>query len=190
MLNTNNKISEKFSLKASAHLRYFEIFRFYQQEIYRVGLSYNKSKNFNITLGMVFSTKKNFKLAPNNYEYRYYSDFNWKTFTKKLDIKPRIRIENSLNSMSDFEKFDSRIRFGLTFNYPILKKTDLYFFDEIFFNFSEKKFGENRIGFGFTNKISEVLKFQLGFLNIYQTDIAINRLQLGILLNTDFIDLF
>lgn len=191
MLNTNNKISKSLSLKTSAHIRFFELAQFYQQEIYRAGLSYNANKRFSLTGGMVYSIKEeNYKTNSNKtYEYRYYSDFNWKTTFNKLQLKPRIRLEHSANSKTDFEEFSHRIRFGATLQYPILKKTTLYFFDEVFFNFSDEIFGENRTGFGLTNSITDMLKIQLGFMHINQTDTFLNRLQVGLLLKTDFIDI-
>lgn len=191
MFNANNKISESLSLKTSAHIRFFELAQVYQQEIYRAGLSYNVNKRFSLTGGMVYSIKEeNYKTNSNKtYEYRYYSDFNWKTSLNKLQLKPRIRLEHSTNSKTNFEEFSHRIRFGATLQYPILKKTTLYFFDEVFFNFSDEIFGENRTGFGLTNSITDMLKIQLGYMHIHQTNTFLNRLQVGILLKTDFIDI-
>lgn len=191
MFNANNKISDSFSLKTSAHIRFFELAQFYQQEIYRAGLSYNINKRFSLTGGMVYSIKEeNYKTTSNKtYEYRYYSDFNWKTTFNKLQLKPRLRLEHNTNSKTDFEDFSHRIRFGATLQYPILKNTTLYFFDEVFFNVSDQVLGENRTGFGLTNNISEVLKFQLGYMHTHQINTFSKRLQVGLLLKTDFIDI-
>ncbi|WP_439128017.1 DUF2490 domain-containing protein [Polaribacter sp.] len=44
MYNGSHKISEKFTLKTSFHVRYYEFITAYQQEIYRLGVNYNFNK--------------------------------------------------------------------------------------------------------------------------------------------------
>ena len=187
MYNGNNQISESFSLKTSAHIRFFELIKFYQQEVYRVGLTYKVSNGFNVTGGMVYSVKENnYKEASNKVnEYRFYEDFNWKASYKSLSVKPRIRLEHSANNTSDFEDFNHRFRFGTTLQYPLLKKTAVYVFDEIFLNFKPDTFGENRIGAGVIHSVSKPIKFQLGYMHIDFGDTFLNRLQLGLLIDTD-----
>jgi len=187
MFNTTHEISESFSLKNSAHIRFFELAQVYQQEIYRVGLFYNVNEHLNITGGMVYSVKEDNYKKPSNktYEYRYYEDFNWKTSFNNLRINSRIRLEHSINNNEISEKFNHRIRFGATLQYPILKNTTLYLFDEVFFDVSDRVLSENRTGFGLTNNISEVLKFQLGYMHTHQINTFSKRLQDGLLINTD-----
>lgn len=187
MYNGNNQISESFSIKTSAHVRYFELIKFYQQEVYRAGLTYKVSNNFNVTGGMVYSIKEDNYIGTSNKvnEYCFYEDFNWKTSYKLLIIKPRIRLEHSANSNTNFKKFNHRIRFGTTLQYPVLKKTIVYIFDEVFFNFKQEIFGENRIGAGLIKSISDLLKIQLGYMHINFGDTFLNRLQIGLLINTD-----
>lgn len=187
MYNGNNQISESLSIKTSAHIRFFELIEFYQQEVYRAGLTYKINSNFNVTGGMVYTIKEsNFKGESNKiYEYRYYEDFNWKANYKALSIKPRIRLEHSANNTSDFEIFNHRIRFGTTLEYPILKETSIYIFDEVFLNFAPETFGENRIGAGLVKSMSDLLKLQLGYMHINFGDTFLNRLQIGLLINTD-----
>ena len=187
MYNGNNQLSESFSIKTSAHIRYFELIKFYQQEVYRAGLTYKVSNSFNVTGGMVYSIKEdNYKGISNKVnEYRFYEDFNWKTSYKSLIIKPRIRLEHSSNSNTNFKDFNHRIRFGTTLQYPVLKKTVVYFFDEVFFNFKPEIFGENRIGAGFIQTISKPIKFQLGYMHIDFGDTYLHRFQVGFLINTD-----
>lgn len=187
MYNGNFKISESFSLKTSAHVRFFKLVQFYQQEIYRAGLTYSINKNFNITAGMVYSIKEdNFKSeSEKTYEYRFYEDFNWIIKHNNFLIRPRIRIEHSTNNNTNFNVFHHRIRFGTSLQYPILKKTVAYVFDEIFLNANKEVFGENRVGAGFIYTISKPIRFQLGYMHINFGDTHLNRLQIGILINAD-----
>ncbi|MDB2385148.1 DUF2490 domain-containing protein [Polaribacter sp.] len=187
MYNGNNKISESFSIKTSAHIRYFELAEFYQQEVYRAGLTYNVDKNFNFTSGMVYSIKENnYKSnSDKTYEYRFYEDFNLKTTYGKLQFKHRIRLEHSTNNATNFKKFNNRIRFGVTLQYPLYQKLDFYVFDEIFLNFKSEAFGENRTGAGFIYTISNSLKFQLGYMHIHFAETHLDRLQIGLLINTN-----
>jgi hypothetical protein len=187
MYNGNNQISESLSIKTSAHIRFFELTQFYQQEVYRAGLTYKVSDSFNLTGGMVYSIKEeNYNSASNKtYEYRYYEDFNWKTKYNALSVKPRIRLEHSTNSNSGFEEFNHRIRFGTTLEYPVLKKTSVYVFNEVFLNFTPESFGENRIGAGLVKSMSDKLKLQFGYMHINFRETFLNRLQVGLLINTD-----
>lgn len=187
MYNGNNQISESFSIKTSAHVRFFELLKFYQQEIYRAGLTYKVSNSFNATGGMVYSIKEDIFKGDSNKvnEYRFYEDFNWKNNYKLLVIKPRIRLEYNSNSTTNFKEFNHRIRFGTTLQFPVLNKIVMYVFDEIFLNFKPETFGENRIGAGFIHTVSKPIKFQLGYMHIDFGNTYLHRLQLGLLINTD-----
>ena len=55
MYNGSHKVSKKYTLKTSAHIRFFELASEYQQEIYRLGINYRFNKKLNVTGGMVYS---------------------------------------------------------------------------------------------------------------------------------------
>lgn len=188
MYNGSHKLSDQIKLTTSAHYRYFELATEYQQEIYRVGLNYAFNKKINVTGGMVYSIKDtSYKTtAPDLYEYRFYQDLNLKDTWGKINVKHRVRLAQRFTKQNFIDKTKHRIRYGLFLKYPILKKLNFYAFNEVFIKFATKAFGENRTGAGFIRKINENLKVRFGYFHIKFADGGLDRLQLGILLNTDF----
>ena len=189
MYNGTHEVSKKIALKTSAHFRYFDFGDTYQQEVYRTGLNYSFHKKINTTLGGVYSVTDNtYKSAGFNLkEYRLYQDLNIKGSLKKLSLKHRVRLAQRFTKQNTRKKTKHRIRYGLFFKYPIFKKWKAYAFNETFIKFATKSFGQNRIGTGIIRKINKNFKLKVGYLNIKSSTNTINRLQLGILVNTNHI---
>ncbi|WP_397446865.1 DUF2490 domain-containing protein [Polaribacter sp. R77954] len=189
MYNGSHKLSEKYSLKTSFHVRYFEFITEYQQEIYRLGLNYKINPNFNFTLGSVYSiTDSSYKTdAPDLYEYRFYQDLNLKDNWGNFGIKHRVRLAQRFRRKNFENKTTHRIRYGLFLSYPISQKLTTYGFNEIFIKFATKAFGQNRTGFGFLQKLTKQIKLKLGYMHTQFSNSKSHRLQLGIILNTNHI---
>lgn len=187
MYNGSHKLSEKFTLKTSFHVRYYEFITEYQQEIYRVGVNYAFNKKINLTLGSVYSIKDvSYKEnLPDLYEYRFYQDVNMKDNWGIFKVKHRIRLAQRFRTQNFTNKTTHRIRYGLFLKYPLSKKITTYCFNEIFIKFAKKSFGENRTGFGFLQKMSEQLQIKLGYMYTQFNNTKSHRLQLGVILNTN-----
>lgn len=188
MLDASHQLSKKLKLTTNAHFRYFEFATEYQQEIYRLGLNYSFNKNINVTGGVVYSIKDtSYKTAaPDLYEFRFYQDLNIQGTWGKIDVKHRVRLAQRFTRQNFIDETKHRIRYGLFLKYPIFKNWNLYAFNEVFIKFATKSFGENRTGAGFIRKINNRLKLRLGYFHIKFSESSLNRLQIGIILNSDF----
>ena len=189
MYNGSHKLSEKFTLKTSFHVRYYEFITEYQQEIYRLGVNYAFNKKINLTLGTVYSIKDvSYKAnLPDLYEYRFYQDLNIKDNWGNFKAKHRVRLAQRFRRQNFDNKTTHRIRYGLFLKYPLSKKLTTYAFNEIFIKFAKKIFGENRTGVGFLKEISKQLQIKLGYMFTQFSATKSHRLQLGIILKTNHI---
>ncbi|QVY65547.1 DUF2490 domain-containing protein [Polaribacter sp. Q13] len=188
MYNGTHKLSKNVKLKTSAHFRYYELATEYQQEIYRVGINYTFNPKINVTAGGVYSiTDTSYKSdAPILYEYRFYQDLNIKDNWGKIKVKHRVRLAQRFKRKNLINTVAHRIRYGLFLNYPISKNLETYAFSELFIKFASKAYSQNRTGVGLLKKISSNLKLKLGYFYTKFSNSDLHRLQLGVLINTDF----
>ncbi|WP_405605713.1 DUF2490 domain-containing protein [Polaribacter sp. Asnod1-A03] len=188
MFNGNHQLSEDIKLITNAHFRYYEIASEYQQEIYRLGLNYNINKKVNVTGGFVYSvTDKSYKSeSPNLYEYRFYQDVNLKANWNKVKVNHRIRLAQRFKRQNLENQIKHRIRYGLFLKHTITRNLELYSFNEIFMKFEPKSFDQNRIGAGLNTKINNKLTLKTGYFYTKFSESSLHRLQIGILLYTDF----
>jgi hypothetical protein len=120
------------------------------------------------------------------YEYRFYQDLNIKDNWNKIKVKHRVRLAQRFKTKNSEKEVTHRIRYGLFLNYPISKNWETYTFSEIFIKFASKPFSQNRTGAGFIKKINERLKLKLGYFYTKFSNSGLHRLQLAVILNTDF----
>ena len=190
MYNGSHKLSEKFALKTMAHFRYFELASEFQQEIYRLGANYTFNKNTNLTLGLSYATADLDYNMPSIhlYEYRFYEDLNLKSKWGVFNAKHRFRFEQRfIHRDITTDQFQSWLRYDLNVSYPISNTWSVYTFNELFLNLnSSKTFAQNWTGAGFLHKWNKNLKFKIGYFQIKSPTRILKRLQLGVILNTDF----
>lgn len=189
MFHANHLMGENFKLLTNVHFRYFELAKEFQQEIYRIGLNYAFQKNMNITTGFVYSkSDTSYKsTSPNLYEFRFYQDFNLKNMLYKMDIKHRLRLSQRFKKQNIDSKINHTIRYGLFLEYPLTTNLKIYAFNELFVNFTDKKFDQNRIGSGIIKNINNDLKFRIGYFYTKFSNSNLHRLQLGIIINTHYL---
>lgn len=190
MYNGSHKISEKYSLKTMAHLRYFELASEFQQEIYRLGINYIFNPKSNLTLGVSYSTGD---LAYDTssidlYESRLYEDLNLKSIWRKFTAKHRIRLEQRfIHKNITIDQFQNWVRYDLNISYPLSKVWSAYVFNELFLNLNKsKRFAQNWTGAGFLYKLNNHIKLRAGYFQIKLPNTVLKRLQLGLILNTNF----
>jgi long-subunit fatty acid transport protein len=190
MYNGSHKLSEKYALKTMAHFRYFELASEFQQEIYRLGINYTFTKKINLTLGASYSTGDLAYNVPSAhlYEWRLYEDLNVKSKWGKFNAKHRFRLEHRFihkNIITDETR--NWFRYDLTVNYPISIKWSVYAFNELFLNIDRsKRFAQNWTGAGFLHQLNEQVKLKIGYFQIKLPNSVLKRIQLGVILNTDF----
>lgn len=191
MYNGSHQISEKYSLKTMAHFRYYEVTSQFQQEIYRLGLNYTFNPKTNLTLGLSYSTADTeYNVSSRNlYEYRFYEDLNLKSVWGKFTAKHRIRLEQRfIHKNITINQFQNWMRYNLNVSYPLSEKWSAYVFNELFLNINrDKRFVQNWTGAGFLYKLNKNIKLKAGYFQIKLPNATLKRLQLGIVLNTNFI---
>ena len=190
MYNGSHKLSDKYSLKTMAHFRYFELASEFQQEIYRLGINYTFNPKTNITLGISYATADVAydTSSVNLYESRFYEDLNLKSNWYKFTANHRFRLEQRfIHKNSTTDEFQNWLRYNLNVSYPLSKTWSAYVFNEIFLNLhSHKRFAQNWTGAGFLYKWNQNLKLKMGYFQIKTPTIVLKRVQLGIIINTDF----
>ena len=190
MYNGSHKLSEKYSLKTMAHFRYFELASEFQQEIYRLGINYAFNPKTNLTLGVSYSTGD---LAYDTssidlYESRFYEDLNLKSIWGKFNARHRFRLEQRfIQKNITVDQFQNWLRYDLNVSYPLSNNWSVYAFNEIFLNLNRSKtFAQNWTGAGFIYKLNKSIKLKTGYFQIKLPNTVLKRLQLGVILNTDF----
>lgn len=183
MYGGSHKVSEKLSVKSLAHFRFFEVTDDLQQLLIRVAGNYSFNKTINVSLGYAYlNTDATYNLSNGDTnEHRIYEDFNIKHQLSSLKFTHRLRLEHRF-----FETNTNHwIRYQIGLNHSITSKWSTYFFNEIFLNLQGKSFAQNWIGGGLIYKVSKIIKLKAGYLNVQQTNIDFNRIQIGVIINTN-----
>lgn len=183
MYGGSHKISTKWKLKSLAHFRLFETTNDLQQLLVRGAGNYTINKTLNASVGYAYlNTDATYNVSGGDAnEHRIYEDFNIKHTLNKLNFAHRFRLEHR------FFETDTRhwIRYQIGLSYPIVTNWSTYFFNELFLNFEGKAYAQNWIGGGITYKVSDLLKLKGGYINIAQNNSNFERIQLGIVINTN-----
>ena len=188
--NGSHKLSEKYALKTMAHFRYFELASEFQQEIYRLGINYTFNPKTNATVGVSYATADvAYEVSSFNlYETRFYEDLNLKSDWGKFTAKHRFRFEQRfIHKNQTTDQFQNWLRYDFNIKYPLSAAWSAYVFNEIFLNLnSHKRFNQNWTGAGFLYTWNQNIKLKMGYFQIKTPNIVLKRVQLGILINTDF----
>jgi hypothetical protein len=187
MYNGSHKLSEKFALKTMAHYRYFELANEFQQSIYRLGINYKLNSKINFTAGISYADTDTEYQSPSDLltEFRLYEDINVTYKLTNLKLKHRFRFEHRFMKKNNLETTESWLRYDINASYPISKNWNIYAFNEVFFNFKGDLIAQNWTGAGFLYKLNQAVTFKTGYFYQKLPTIGFNRLQLGVVLNTN-----
>ena len=184
-----NKLSEKWSLHTEAQFRFYETASSFNQLLLRTGANYHISDKAIATLGYGYiNTDGTFEELPNeenSEEHRIFQQFILKNTVGKFAFEHRYRIEQRFIDAQAGSSTQHRGRYRLQLTYPLNDKWFLNAYDEIFINFQDDLFGQNRLYGAVGYKASKDLSFQLGFLKNHFEDTQFDRLQLAVFFNTD-----
>lgn len=188
MYNGAHQLSDSFSLQTMAHFRYFETASEFQQGIYRLGLNYKTTPMFNFTLGLSYVETDTQYKNPSELltEFRIYEDFNFNTNLTKLKLRHRFRFEHRFLELQGEKSLQNWIRYDLNAAYPLSPLWSIYAFNELFLNFEGDLFSQNWTGAGLLYKFNNHIKFKIGYFYQKLKNVGFDRLQFGVILNTDF----
>ncbi len=185
-----NKVSDKLSIHSEAQFRFYETFGNFNQLLLRTGLNYHISDKAIATLGYGYigtdGTFEEFPGEQDSKEHRIFQQFILKNKVGKFAFEHRYRIEQRFidfgNNINDAQH---RGRYRLQITYPLDDKWFLNAYDEVFINFQEPIFGQNRLYFALGRKFNDDVQLQFGYLKNHFTGRNFDRLQLGLIFNTD-----
>ena len=187
MYNGSHKLSEKYAVKTMAHLRYFELTDEFQQSIYRLGLNYNLNSKINLTFGVSYADADTEYQNPSNLftEFRLYEDINLNYKLGDFKLRHRFRFEHRFIEINDIKSTVNWLRYDINGTYPLSNTWNIYAFNEIFFNFKGDLIAQNWTGAGFLYALNNSIKFKVGYFYQKLPNFGFNRLQLGIIVNTN-----
>jgi len=199
-----NKIADKWSIHTEAQFRYYETASNFNQMLLRTGVNYHINTNAIATLGYGFIdtdpsfTEFNFIagdiLIENNSlsEHRLFEQFTLKNKVWEFNFEHRYRLEQRFvqNNYSGISNTLHRARYRLQITVPLTDIFFLNFYDEIFINLQNEAFGQNRLYAAIGVNVTDDLSMQFGYLKNHFRETDFDRLQLGIVFNTDLKGLF
>ncbi|TSE11197.1 DUF2490 domain-containing protein [Aquimarina algiphila] len=185
-----NRISNNFSIHSEAQFRFYEVTSTFNQLLLRTGLNYHINDKAIATLGYGFiSTDGTFEDIPdeeNSNEHRIFEQFILKNSVGKFKFEHRYRLEQRFISTQNDDFTEHRARYRLQLTYPINEQWFLNVYDEVFINLQEPIFGQNRLYGAVGYNVKSNFSIQLGYLKNHFTGVNFDRLQLGVIYNTDF----
>ncbi|MBW1295901.1 DUF2490 domain-containing protein [Aquimarina litoralis] len=185
-----NRITDKLSIHSEAQFRFYEIANTFNQLLLRTGLNYHLTDNAIATIGYGYiNTDGTFADIPgeeNSNEHRIFEQFILKNKVGKVAFEHRYRLEQRFISTQADDFTEHRARYRLQLTYPFNDKWFLNVYDEVFINLQEPIFGQNRLYGAIGYNVKSNFSIQVGYLKNHFTGINFDRLQLGIIYNTDF----
>lgn len=184
-----NKISEKLSIHTEAQFRYYETASNFNQMLLRTGLNYHINSNAIATLGYGYiTTDGTFEEIPGeetSKENRIFEQFILKNKIGEVLFEHRYRLEQRFLSAGNFSDTQHRARYRLQVTLPLTDIFFLNFYDEIFVNLQDDAFGQNRLYGALGVNVTEDLALQVGYLKNHFANGNYDRLQVGVVFNTD-----
>lgn len=184
-----HKISTNWSVLTGFEERNYEAFNNYNLTLYHGAVNYKLFHNLTTSLGFMYlDIDRTFDADadPNLKEKRYYEQLFFKSTILKHLFDHRIRAEHRhLNSMEN-KNVIHRIRYR--FRTKVDLNTTFYVTasNESFFNFKGNLYQENRFIAALGLKVTKNIAIETGYLGHYINNQHLDRLQVGLYINTDF----
>jgi hypothetical protein len=189
MYHGNHKISERSILISGFQVRTYEAFENHNLSFGYLGAGYRTKSNvlFTLKYGYIEIDRSiEFNDQPNAIEHRIMEDVFYAFKIKKHRITQRIRGEHRFIHFVDNNTTQHRLRYRLGYQYPLFKNLSFDINNEFFFNSKGKAYVENRFIVGVKIKTSKIISLNLGYMKQYINELYLDRLQIGLILTTDF----
>ncbi|MFD2914696.1 DUF2490 domain-containing protein [Psychroserpens luteus] len=188
MLYGTFRVSDKISINTGIELRYYEIITNYNLDLFGTGMSYHINPKTALTVNYSYldiDRSIEFTEISNTIEHRLYEQINNKHNLWNLPINHRLRIEHRFLHTINDNTIQNRLRYRLGTKIKLNKTLYIAVSNEIFVNFTEDVFRENRTYAALGIRLHKTLKLQLGYMKQHINNLNLDRLQIGIYLNTD-----
>ncbi len=184
-----NKIAEKLSLHTEAQFRYYENAKNFNQLLLRTGLNYHINQNAIATLGYGFietdGTFEDLQSDINAKENRIFQQLILKNKVGQFLFEHRYRLEQRFIKLGNTNDTQHRARYRIQVTLPLTDIFFLNFYDEIFLNLQNSVYGQNRLYGALGVHVTKDLSAQFGYLKNHFPSANFDRLQIGIIWNTD-----
>lgn len=183
-INTSTRVSERFGVIADFHLRRNDFLNQTNFYFARLGGAYWVSDQLTLVAGYAHLwLSKPLENGRRNYqnENRIYQQIQWRQNVGKVTFVQRIRNEQRwhevLDANGDYNRtrFSNRVRFLSSFNVKIFnnpKWPSLVLADEVHVHFGKEivynTFDQNRVFAGIKVPLKPNLKFDIGYMMVYQ----------------------
>ncbi|MEM8999232.1 MAG: DUF2490 domain-containing protein [Bacteroidota bacterium] len=189
-----NKISDRFSIHSEAQFRYYETTGNFNQLLLRTGLNYHIDPNAIATFGYGFiKTDGSFEEPEGDQdsrEHRIFEQFILKNKVWELLFEHRYRIEQRFLDFGDRTDTQHRGRYRIQVTLPLTNTFFINLYDEIFINFQDDIFGQNRLYGALGVHVTENSSVQFGFLKNHFNTTNFDRIQIGFFYNPDLRGIF
>lgn len=188
LLAGNHKIAEKWNIPTIMIYQTYDGVEDLHFVLARTGLGYQLTPRLNITLGYDYfysKTQEKYSVTGKR-QNRSYAQFNYALAYKKLKIAQRVRFEQIWTTKNHNHSYDNRFRYRLKLIHPITKHFYADVFNEIFLNFEDPYFNQNRFSANIGYIFSPNYKMEVGYLRSDFKHKDYNRLRLGVIFKTDW----
>jgi len=159
------------------------------EQAWSIGVLQHKVRD-HITLGLGYgyfytdSTFEDLEEENNFSENRILEEIAFKNSFGKLGMQHRYRLEHRFFEKKINKTVINRFRYRLKFKYRINPRWFLQAFDEIFINFNDTIFNQNRLFGAVGYTINNAISLQAGYMKIHFTGKNFDRLQFIMTINT------
>ena len=184
----NHSLNERFSVNPYAELRFYEASSNYNLAFLSIRGNYHLNSKSTLSIGYAFlDIDTVFKLDdfPDVKEHRINEQYVYKHKLGKFKTQHRFRLEQRFLDLISRKEIQNRFRYRLSFKYDINKTLFLALSEEPFINFENQVFHENRFYVGIGFKVIKNSQLQIGYLKQHIRKNNLNRIQIGISIQTD-----
>ena len=185
----NHTISNNWSILTGFEERNYKTTENYNLTLYKIGVSYKISKKFKATFSYLYlDIDRTFEpdIDPNTIENRFYEQISYSAKHFKIPFKHRVRLEQRNLKNLGVNTLINRVRYRLKTTISLSKKLYLTASNESFLNFKGTVYAENRFYSAIGLKASKMVSLEVGYLGQYINNLHLDRLQVGVFLNTGF----
>ena len=189
MYHGNHAVSERISLISGFQLRTYETVNNYNLSFGYVGVAHHLKNNFSVALKygyLEIDRSIEFVDQPNAIEHRIMEHVTHKIQWNHHKILQRVQLEHRFIDFMDNNTQQHRLRYRLGYQYRINKLLTANLNNEFFFHHDQKSYRENRFYAGMNFRTTKHTQLKNGDMKQFINDQYLDRLQVGLLLNTDF----
>jgi hypothetical protein len=178
-----HQVSDKLSFNSGLQLWFYNTTSNYNLFLGLLGANYHISPKTYITLNYCYldiESTKNIETKEN----RLCEQIGYKQQLFKIPIDHRLCIEQRFQNVLNSNYLNHRLRYRLGTKLDLNKTLFIRVSDEIFANFKNEVFNQNRFYSAFGIKLTKSNNIQFGYLNQRLNGVNLHRLQVGIYIKT------